>query len=116
MRGFQVAGNLIIVTSHKDESGTDWGSEKKADQFSIIDASTGAMRDFQSEPDLRTAVSKVGVVVHLESVQAALTKAASGARPKWLFWCLALFPVAAFLIWFGRRFRTRQKEPEIAFG
>jgi hypothetical protein len=49
------------VTSHKDESGTDWGPDKKADQFSIVDASTGAVRDFQSESDLRTALSKVGV-------------------------------------------------------
>jgi hypothetical protein len=116
VREFQVTGNLIVVTSHKDESGTDWGSEKKADQFSIIDASTGAIRGFESESDLRTAASQLGVVVRLESVQNALSTAASEARPNWFFWCFVLSPVAVFLISFGRRIRTWQAEPRALTG
>ncbi|HEY3624733.1 MAG TPA: hypothetical protein VGL00_00560 [Terracidiphilus sp.] len=116
VRGFQVAGNLIIVTSHRDESGTDWGPEKKADQYSIIDGSSGAIREFGSESDLRTAAFQLGLVLHLESVKDALSMAVSRAQPNWSFWCIVLFPIAAFLIRFCRSIRMWQTESRTVFG
>jgi hypothetical protein len=61
VRGFQIAGNLIIVTSHKDESGIDWGEEKKADQFSSLTLRAELFVDFNPiRPAHRTIPTRFG--------------------------------------------------------
>ena len=102
MREFQVAGNLVIGTSHKDVSGTDWGPDKRADQFFIIDSSNGAVRAFPSRAELQSAAASLGVALHLRSVQDALTESVAKARPGWLFAVLILSPILAFTLWFWK--------------
>lgn len=106
MREFQVIRHLIIGTSHKDVSGTDWGPDKQADQFFIIDTSNGSVRAFQSMAELHSAASSLGLDLHLHPVQDALTESVAKARPGWLFTVLILSPIVVFALRFWKALRT----------
>jgi hypothetical protein len=116
VRDFQVGGNLVIVTSHKDVSGSDWGPDKKADQFFIIDSSNGAIRRFESMSDLTVASAQLGLVLNLDSVQDALSRSVARAQPDWPFWMIILIPIAVFLVWYGKRIRFFRTESLTAPG
>ena len=106
IREFQVIRHLIIGTSHKDVSGTDWGPDKQADQFFIIDTSNGSVRAFRSIAELHSVAVSLGLDLHLHPVQDALTESVSKARPGWLFTVLILFPIFVFALWFWKTLRT----------
>jgi hypothetical protein len=106
IREFQVTGTFIIGTSHKDGSGTDWGPDKQADQFFIIDTSNGSVRAFQSRAEIQAAAASLGLELNLHSVQDALTASFAKARPGWLFAVLILSPIFVFALWFWKTLRT----------
>jgi hypothetical protein len=106
IREFQVTGTFIIGTSHKDVSGTDWGPDRQADQFFIIDTSNGSVSAFQSRAELQSAAASLGLEWHLRSVQDALTGSIAKARPGWLFAVLILSPFLVFVFWFWKALRT----------
>jgi len=106
VREFQVSGGTILVTSHKDVSGSDWGPDKPADQFRIIDTMTGSVRSFDSMVELNSVASSSGVVLHLRTVQDVLSRAVAKARPGWWFIPLLLVP-PLLLAW---RHRARERD------
>jgi hypothetical protein len=85
VREFQVSGNVILVTSHRDISGSDWGADKPADQFQIIETTTGSVRSFTSITELGSGAADFGIALHLQTAQDALSTSAARARPGWLF-------------------------------
>jgi hypothetical protein len=105
VREFQVSGSVILVTSHRDISGSDWGADKPADQFQMIDAATGSVRTFGSAAELGSAADSLGITLHLQTVQDALSAAASKARPGWLFMPILLLPVLLLGWWHRARER-----------
>jgi len=102
VREFQVSGNVILVTSHRDISGSDWGPDKPADQFFIIDTGNGSLRGFDSVPSLNSAAGSLGIAVHLQTVQDALLASAAKSRPGWWFFLILFVPVP-LLAWLYRR-------------
>jgi hypothetical protein len=116
VRDFQVSGNQIVLTSHKDETGTDWGPDKKADQLFIIDAASGSVRRYDSTSDLQAAASSIGLTLHLSSVQDALTVSVAKARPGWIFAFLIFVPVIICAGWSLNWLRVRRAKSVAAFG
>jgi hypothetical protein len=100
VREFQVSGSIILVTSHRDVSGSDWGADKMADQFQIIDTSAGSIRSFGSLAELNSGAVQLGITPHMQTVQDALSKASAKSQPGWLFIPITLFPVLLLGMWY----------------
>lgn len=115
VRDFQVNGDMIVLTAHKDETGTDWGPDKKADQFFIIDAANGSIRRSDSISDLQAAAASIGLTLHLTSVQDVLAASVAKARPGWLYTVTIFVPVVLCAAWCLNWLRIRRAQSVTAF-
>jgi hypothetical protein len=105
VREFEVFQKTILVTAHNDPSGDDWGPDKAADKFLMIDTNNSSVETFSSMGELEAAAASHGIPLHLTTVDSALSDAVHNAQPGWLFIGLICAPIVIVLAWLVLRLR-----------
>jgi hypothetical protein len=105
VREFEVIQKTILVTAHNDPSGDDWGPDKAADKFLMIDTKNSSVATFGSRGEFEAAAASQGIPLHLTTVDSALSAAVHNARPGWLFIGSMCAPMVIVLAWLGLNLR-----------
>jgi hypothetical protein len=110
VRSIEVSGGLIIVQAHRGKDASDWGRDKPANSYFVIDSATGRQTEYPSLDRLERAMNEQGVRLHPMSIDELLADAAGPGVVGCVVFLLLIIPAALAAVLLIRRLQHLRRE------